>query len=542
MSEQSAPSFSIDDLSGYADMLNDNDIERAKTFEEVVAEVEAYFGGRVFTYKGYSGTAAQVASECPAIGMIVSQGAEAVIQFLEANDGVTEEEKLTKEDLQNEKSDADDEAPQDKLLDKNEATTDASDAFEQEETKVAKFVEREDHAVRESVSEAAEIVVDLRSGANDDSITPLLDSDVMKPVVKLEEIEGSDAVAPAEVKSDAKVEFEVEAQPEPSDVIPIELFQPERIVTPVVAMEQNVNVPVEKTEDVQRETIVESVGEVAPEIETIQQLPAFDTEYVVEESPFNAYIEPPEYVSRGSANELAEQPTVTDAFQIPNEHLLEEAPELFAEEQNSVIEVIDVLDETEAEILSPDEEPVLNHSAVEEVVSVEQSAADEASVLQQVVEHEQADTEEFEPDEAVEAVIDIIAKIEGEEPEYEAEVNAIEGGRYIKDVAKAVSQLETAQTREECQLYLAELRKSLSELFEALGYENAEAMAIRWITLVRQYGTETLKELIATLLQTLAQQNATHFAKTTGHAHKHHWFGQRVVERVVQAIPIVQVA
>lgn len=545
-----------DDIWGEAEAFNTvkDTVEHS---EDDIQELIDYYGPQKFHYGTYLGTIEDaIAGGCPAIqGALVEGGAGAVKRLVEGHT-ITEEEyqraidpdKQDDEKKSNEKSEEqlNSDAEEKEKPAKGETVSDKSTVKEDvreviDETKGNIEANHTPVAVEEIAQDSKEVIVDLKADTNDDTLAPLPDSDVAEPehVVKIEEVGSADPIVPVEVKSDAKTEVKVESQPETSDAIPIELFQPERIVAPVIVVEQNDSVPAEKAKDVRQEELVELMNETAGETEATQPLPILDKEYVVEESPFNAYIDPPEYVSRGSANELAEQPTVTDAFQIPNEHLLEEEPELIAEQQNSVVEVIDVLDESEAEILAPDEEPALNHSVIEEV---DQPVTDEASILQQAIEHEQADTEEFEPDAAIEAVIDIIAKLEGEEPEYEAEVNAVEGGRYIKKVALAVSHLETARTREECQLYLAELRKSLSELFEALGYENAEAMAIRWITLVRQYGTETLKELIATLLQTLAQQNATHFAKTTGHAHKHHWFGQRVVERVVQAIPIVQVA
>lgn len=80
-----------------------------------------------------------------------------------------------------------------------------------------------------------------------------------------------------------------------------------------------------------------------------------------------------------------------------------------------------------------------------------------------------------------------------------------------------------------------ELKDSLVNVLEALGFENSLKIAER---LVQQYDMKSLKRSVATLLRTaMPYEFSCHKTRTSEVPSRYLWFGQRVVERVVDALP-----
>ncbi len=526
--------------------------EQKNTAAETVNDLEAYFGSQKFKYGQHAGTFSDMVATCTAVQDIMSQGYDSAKSMLEHYEISEEEyqEYTQAKDPTDEQGD-DEETTNDEpdKAHELEKTTDTHEAPDQPDTgnREARADEQSPLLVQHAPPLAP--ALEREELHTDDSEAEKLDSSPL-PAVPDPVLVPKAEILVAQASSDAGVDGEPVASGAPPATADNELSASPRTEQP----------PERSTGD----SYLAGDGEETATVNDASppsrhhyhyQPAAVDTH---ETSTFDTYTELPEYISREKADELAEQPVVSDAFQIPNEHLLAEMPAWHDTEESphETAEMLDVREETEAGVLFVPEATHTNAADDLEEAPVEIAWEPEPhhasaeihvpTVLQQVVEREHAtdtaeksDEEREESDEpaaetVAEAMAEIITVFTGEEPMYEPEALPESYMTKTEQVVQAIEQLETAQTQGECAEYLEELQASLTALFDALGFEAAADMAER---LVRQYDTKTLKQFIVTLLRTV-KKNESARAATPKRQHRRHWFGKRVVERVVATLPV----
>ncbi len=142
------------------------------------------------------------------------------------------------------------------------------------------------------------------------------------------------------------------------------------------------------------------------------------------------------------------------------------------------------------------------------------------------------------PKQIVDTVVELVEGFAGNEADYESEMSLVEIVTSAQKVQRVILNLENSATQEECRERVEELQASLAELLDALGFDGSQELARR---LIHQYDTKTLKQFMAALLKSVtAGEVAQHGLQKKTIPINHHWFGQRVVERVVRATSAVQ--
>ncbi|MBI3889176.1 hypothetical protein HY312_01180 [Candidatus Saccharibacteria bacterium] len=475
---------------------------------ELIRQTIEFFGDQLYEYGSYIGTIADaLAGGCPAIqAALVNGGLEGVASLVAGREISQEEADRRRNPEEESKPDEDTQEAAEDDHPNDENTTHDEPKELRPDTK--------------EVTSQSETSADMKP-------TPLADyQDVQKGGVQTKSmqevaVDGTDAVTLHDKKNDIPHSDRVHIEPEQTydrlSIIAEQKNAPSEVS--VTMIEQNEATSIDQS--VQVGTSVE--GE------------SSDGEYLSEPpTRFDAFIEPPVYVSREQASEPMESSVVTDAFQVPTVEPV--ALDVISErntrepEDMSIFEALG--DESRSsELVEEDENELFALGSNSGIVNALEQPD---STVWQV--YEQENTQEQET--AIEAVVELATEFIGVEAEFESEVEVAEVRHYIESVAKAVTQLEQATTAEECKKQLEVLEKSLADLLDALGFDGAHDLAKK---LVRQYDTKTLRQFIAALLKTVTAGELSHQSiQKKSVPLKHHWFGQRVVERVVRATSATQ--
>jgi hypothetical protein len=451
--ERAAEPTEIIEKQGEAGNNTDNREDAAgelpsKTFEENIAEVEAYFGGRVFTFQSHSGTAAAIAEMCPMAKMVFHRGAEFAISFLEKFDETDELDIDEETDgLVVEAQPATEKAPEKRT----EARTD---------TAIAKTV-------------VAQVAISAVMQEHADPVeykpAPLV---VQAPIVE------KARVAEKTEPSREVIVREIEATPLP---LPTQKAE--------VKPKQSKRVPVKKVEQRKVDPQVEKIEIVAREVEspiateTHKETPAAEREAVAVEQSTE-----PEIREELVVREQIEQPQEVNDLRAEPKIELEQAP---PEATIEMVNEVTVQDETEDEI--EESEPAIDlYETIADELGIEQ---DQSTVAEAIADQTELETTTIAP------LLKIIEEI-AEQPEEKQPVIK----QRLVEVVRSIEILKWARSAEECKEAVDGLRANLTLLLEELGYDEPELLTIQ---LLEQYNIQSIDEVMNTALK-IARSKKSH--------------------------------
>lgn|GEM_PF-5864174 len=478
--------------------------ERPQTFEEIVAEVEAYFGGRVFTFKSYSGTAAEIAALCPMAKMAFMRGAEFAISFLEKFDGTPEPKK--EEEPAEEPAEAEEEAALQQPIDTKQKP-DARYAVQEKETEIA--------LAKTNVAQVAISMV-MREAKTPEPLSVQADvterAPLPQPVVFVEQKPVKRA------KAEAKTLKTHERQP----VVEI----PEPVAT--------VTEPVKAKGPVGKEVVEQSRTDAAPVRESI--VATVDDELVGEIIPV---LEMEETIMELDAELSDDKEAIGEEDAVTPEQSLTEFLEFAKDEPEESDDMTeDVIGESSlfesAESESVQEEAIMEEASTE---SQEATATDiyEMIAEQLGIEHTEPSATEA-PDEQFERsaevvpvapLLTIVEEIIDVSEEAQPEMK-----QYLVEVVRSIEVLKWSRTAEECQEAVSGLKANLTRLFEALGYDDPELTAM---ALLEQYDIESIDKVMAVALKIARSKRTAHMPRLA--SLRRLLIGRHVVRLLFGAVP-----
>ena len=481
--------------------------ERSQTIEALID----YYGGQQFYYGGHVGTIIEIIELCPAVGVSLDQGFDAVVRFVSGCE-ITSEEAERRRNPQ--KGNVDEEI--------NAAKDDAIEGADKETSGVQSVEpsvhKRENSTKRNSYSTTAPQLGEQLSSNTEAAETGAEGSIENKKLVAIEVTDVDSNISKREMA---------------------EIINPEATT-------------IEKTESTKEAAII---PEIVVNHEVVQQPEGSDvtTQNEVEEihptplpAPFETFLEPPEYTTRENAMELADvREKDIGAFQLPpldmtefeqtphdiSEFIIDDPGASQTDSAEQLREFEPVMTDTNETALTTLEDVFVADTIIEHGSETAVSPMDVFERTQQI--------EDRHVEMSQELVIETVADFVGEAPPvYEYEYTLLRNASV--EVIEKIELLEQAKTAEECSERLQEIHSELQALLELLGYEDAERIARR---LVSQYDTKILKQFIANLLQSFsALELPLPSAVSTSILPHHHWFGQRVVEKLVKIVPLGQFA
>lgn len=560
--------------------VGDDSGERRLSFEEVIEEVERREPGRVYTYGKYSGTIAEIAYVCPAISMIVSHGnVEMVISFLNAYNGTPEKPETSPAEKAPDESNKQEDDGQDKQDTRNQhktadTTPPPSTRVSHENTaeKTSQEESSNSHGIDVSPEEEQDVRAEQANFQSSSSENQSLQDEALHENGSRNDSHGTEIDSPSLPSFEAAGENRQQGAHQVSMAVH---QQNELSVTDsetVNSGEQNIQqpvqaeisgVPVRQIDDTSSEadasgenakdglvvaaaneklqSIIDEVNQLyddAPPMGS-EDIKAF--EYVSDSSELDEHT-PEEYdASEASDDTLAEPGFMRDASAKETDD--EELGEVFTlpfygGDMSESDSNRDVAKEDEERVVSIVEGDMSPGGILELEQTVPQPELD-VSQVRAVFENEmKEDTHESDLG-SLELAVELSSGFLAEEPGREVEARPYEVVQMAAAVQASIDVLEQSKTAEECKEHIEELQRSLATLLEALGYENAHEIAKR---LVGQYDTKTLKQYIAALLKTVTSGELTQQSQQKPAPKKHHWFGKRVVERVVLAAMPLQAA
>jgi hypothetical protein len=512
----------MDDLVAELEGDNDQRLEREQTIQRLINN----YGGQLFKYGSRSGTVGDIIDLCPAADVVLEQGFDAMVGWIDGYkvdflEEVTKEEEQKEEILQAEDTSA---------QKQQEETVNDSRKEAKKETVVVpvekKIVETEPfqqssgmEGSSSDISVSSEVKA-IPSPPEKSVVTTDVDRKVQEPIITARE------AIEAAYASESTIET------------------PKSSVSPdIVTLSQDiVKLPVEKTEEA-----------VEPTAETISLLAA-DSPSGVDELPIREPVPveiktplemPEEFVlemdvaGRKEPDSSNEQEAAigieddSDTFALPN---IEDDPnletqfgtELLADEERTSdhdpIADTDTADSQEAD------SDLFAHifTEIPEQSIIESRGADENDLLALPV--VQSDLE-LAPIEGGRTEVEISEVLEGLTGGLVIEAlsyDPVENEQRIAKTLKSVTELQAATSTEECAEALADLRIALRDLLYGLGYDNSDEIVSRAI---RQYDMVTLRAILIRL-QALMCHDAAVKQSTINHK-KHHAIGYHAVRLLV---------
>ena len=495
--------------------------------EQVVAEVSEHFDGRIFTFKKYSGTAAQMIEQCPMAQMAAGRGKEFVISFLEKFDGMPEDPQP--EPPKQESLKEIDEPRTEGESETNDGETEKSDTnfYEskaEKDTSITKVMIAQT-AIVETKREASETVLDTESesvsenkeydSSSNDTIGDIqgirVDTTDSRTVPTLPE------AVEAEVENIRRISEKSNPTPLPLLPLPVAEKTPsaEEIIAPIKARTIEVMDIIEQPY-VKKEPVVM----IDPELTK----PADGTEIQIED---NRQIESKiiEEIVAAPLPVIATETLVKDemASTIILEEIGETSQAIRVEVSNvdretilavEQIESIDSVGITDEETVSPEfrmdsEVAEVSGSADEMTIGDREDGSSDYQAVVEVAENSDSPIAEMHTQEIPEMtdrnpLTSII--VEKVEEQSEQERPAIK--ERLVEVVRSIEILKRAQSAEECADALAELRQNLTTLFEEQGYDNPERMAAE---LLQNYHLMTIDEAMNEALRVARTKHAHGF-------------------------------
>ena len=456
-----------------SDFLKSRGIDKERR-DEVCAEVETYFGDRIFSYKHYSGTVSEM-KNCPVFYAKAQEGFEAAVEWLLENDEAGEEVVVDEEEIQEEQLGEDIETITDKDDEKetkNEADIDKKpQPVEQEKLKVEKITE---DSIVESIDKQQKVEVKVQAFENnsgDASFDKVSDEDISIAESVDTKITTNDI---AQTQTDVATEtvvvmkdtdgFSFESNHASEEKLDIdEIEQP---VEDAVLSAQTEEIDAIEEPHVE---VVENV-QVSKEVEAIELIDGVsNTEPIVEQSI-----------------ELKEEKLDNETDQMP----------LLVNDDNETEIEVKIMPPTEVESNTVPELPSL-----EEMLPTEEDL-EVPELVESIVEPEIPEVIEYTPEsnEPTQEMIETIIALTNEVPDVVTKVQISEIRFQSKIVVDKIEAFNVLKTAEECREALIELRGELELLLLQLGYKEASAIAEK---LTRQYDMLVLKEYIRLLIRTL---------------------------------------
>lgn len=244
------------------------------------------------------------------------------------------------------------------------------------------------------------------------------------------------------------------------------------------------------------EIITRPLDDVVPD-DIFEEIAASETARDIQQSAaFNAFLDVPEYTSRGFAGKTKDYQAITSAFAIPNEHLLQET---------------------------------LLQDGADSHAEMSTTQAEDLSILRTVVEKMKRGE-----DERLDETIRLLTEFTGVEPEYMPEVSTSESNKILRQLARVMGPDGDDFTKEFDFQRREKLRWILMALLDALGFDKSEDLVVR---LILKHGIISIRYFVMNLLRSVAPHELDRAGQKKRVRRIHLRFGKRVVQRVVRALP-----
>jgi hypothetical protein len=464
------------------------------TFEEVVTEVEAYFGGRIFTFKSHTGTAAQIAEMCPMAKMAFHRGAEFAISFLEKFDGTPET-----------KPKSEDEPVGDEGAERSDGARDATSEA--------------DTGTQRVIQEAAETKTD--TAITIITMTQVAVSAVMResavyksePVTvkasKVEKRQVGDMVTP-NVKDIGKVVAK-KTQPKTEEPVHIDEAVPQEVQREVIVRDVAAPIKIESPPFVEKH----DVPQVVAKREAIEPTKTDNAKVEM----VKEFTEPPAANSDVYAQQPIEIQDTMDAEHDELEHETQESIDksVFVAEDETQDEAATSSDMAAEEVGEESEETTDVYETVLDQLGIEHEAPAQPS---DTIEQRDPETTTLTP------LLEIIEEILDQPEEKQPLIK-----QHLVEVVRSIEILKWARSAEECREAVDGLKANLALLFEELGYDDAGLLAVQ---LLERYNLQSLDEVMNTALK-IARSKASHAPRFT--SVRHALIGRHVMKLLFGALP-----
>lgn len=446
----------------------------SSTFEENVAEVEAYFGGRIFTFQSHTGTAAQVAKMCPMMRMVFMRSAETAISFLEKFDETEKTELGAEDDLDQQPDDADG-VLQDAQYVAEQATkkiVEANAEVVMTKTHVAQVaisaVRHEPMQERSVVEVAAEVshvkgrqVVDVTRPGPEKTT-----SDLESELVAVRAIEMEAPPLPLPVPKN-------ESKPKKEDHVHPHKKMERQEITPeiqeVIIVEAELSVAQKTVDDIPRVVVEKAI--VVPETETVVEFT--EPVEIHADLPEQEPIALPEIVHENKPEAKAE-----DVYD----------ESIFAAEVETVDEAI----VAESDVSQEPEEATDLFEAIADQLGIEH---DRPSLPAETIEN-QSESETITLTPLLEIIEQIVDQPEEKQPLIKER---------LVEVVRSIEILKWARSAEECREAVDGLKTNLTLLLEELGCEEPELLTTQ---LLERYGLQSIDEIMNTALKVVRSKRS----------------------------------
>lgn len=501
------------------------------TWGDKLNALEQQYGGRVFTYKQYSGTVRELVA-CPHFSLKLEDSVEAAANWLETHDGTLED--IVEED-ENEDGDKEDNEEPQNSVEENQSKPEP-------EKPVIKEVKPEEHkpepvmAAREPAEEPVveAVTVEIEPETQVAAPAEVVTAEPVREDVARQGTHDSASVGVAgEVTTQASVEADdwddsadrvigidnnsVTDEKGKSVAAAVEemaVGEPKEIMIPLpVRDEVEVHIDLgrraEKNPPMQVEDAVTEEREIGktdgvilqPEVlhDTGDPELAFSHE-ASEAAAGDAQPEvdfyAPTVVFDGEAEQVNE--LIDDAETAP--------PNISEENDETEKELMDIAETANNEAMQPEELENVTDISTSETMHQESVDSPLKHVLKNEIVTEDLEeidgfaTEQVAETMQIEQIVRLVELV-GEQPAGESAVSTKElRGRVMLLVAK-IEILEQAKTAEACHEAIAEIREELTALLLLMGYANANELAER---LIRQYDIRQLKKHMIAIVRALS--------------------------------------
>lgn len=477
-----------DDLFGDLAQELEGDGSQRLEREETIRRLGDYYGGQLFKYGSHTGTVNDIIDVCPAAGVVVAQGFDAMVGWIDSYkiDTPAEESKPAEEHLEVETT-----AP--------EQDGDVVPTKQTTEKPVTALV-------KPKVGDANP-VQQLNTRSDNLSNTPL--GPEAKAIPRYEK--------PTTTTEDTSVKESTGDTHEPIEVTRISR-SPQEISQPKVPAEATLSSPKIKDFLVEKESeTIEPIAEVTADTPLKDNAPA-------RELPSVELIASPE------------EPKVlaTEVSVVEPEELINTAANLNSIRPDDDSELVgpSLANINEVHTDEADDEPptqtvteIFEHSIIDDEETSEDRAADRPII---VTELEPTVVDQIKTETEIGAILENLTDIPDSEP---SAYNPAECEKQTARVLVCVQELQHATSAEECNEALAGLHAALRDLLSGLGYDNPDDIADR---IIRQYDMETLHAIVIRL-QALMRRNATTKPPALVHS-KHRVIGYHAVRLLVRSV------
>lgn len=451
----------------------ENSVEElpSQTYEEVVAEVGAYFGGTIYTFKSYKGTATQIAEQCPMAKMAFMRGTAFAISFIETFGIPEEKEELADEETSDEETDEpkDDTAP----------TLNTQQAAEKvpEKTAEAKTDTAIARTVMAQVATSA-VMQERNDPVAHESVLPVTEAPISEKDRAAEKGESSreEVVSEIETTPLPLPAQKVEVKPKRRERVKAEKREPRKAEPQVEEIETTVD-------EVELPTVVTEIAGVTP-------VAAVQEETIAAKEPVR------EVVTTSKTTTTREQPVVLsevmeDVAETEVGELQETVDDFRDEFETTVEPMADEIDDEEMMAPSdredePEEQaqPTDLYETIADQLGIEQ---DQPIIVEAIADQTELETTTIAP------LLGIIEEI-AEQPEENQPLIK----QQLVEVVRSIEILKWARSAEECKEAVDGLKTNLTLLLEELGYDEPKLLTIQ---LLEQYNLQSLDEIMNTALK-----------------------------------------